>query len=109
MPHEQSPISFDVPLSPEPVVGDGIVTLPAIEGDFSMANFDLPPGIAAQLASETGGNIQAANLNGRAVFQQASGVLAGKVTRILEEPSVIGSRAVSGVLATPIAPPTTQG
>lgn len=89
-----------------PVTNDGVVTLPDPK-DEKMA-FDLPEGMASMLASETAGNIQATNTNSREVFRQAAGVLAAVITRIPTEPSVIGSRAVSGVLATPIASPTTQ-
>ena len=70
--------------------------------------FDLPEGMASMLASETAGNIQATNTNSREVFRQAAGVLSAVITRIPTEPSVLGSRAVSGVLATPIASPTAQ-
>lgn len=91
----------------DPVIGDGIVTLPVPEEEKKMA-FDLPDGMASMLASETAGNIQSTNNNSREVFRQAAGVLSAVVTRIPTEPSVLGSRAVSGVLATPIASPTAQ-
>jgi hypothetical protein len=100
--------SDDLPeqLQPEPVVGDGIVTLPPFESR-KMA-FDLPPGMASMMATETAANLQSTNNNSREVYRQAAGVLAAVVTRIPTEPSVLGSRAVSGVLATPIASPTVQ-
>ena len=90
----------------EPVAGDGVVTVPEME-KCKMA-FDLPDGMSSFLASETAGSIQATNTNSREVFRQAAGVLAAVITRIPTEPSVLGSRAVSGVLATPIASPTVQ-
>lgn len=73
-----------------------------------MAGFDLPDGMASMMATETAANLQSTNNNSREVFRQAAGVLAAVVTRIPTEPSVLGSRAVSGVLATPIASPTIQ-
>jgi len=91
----------------DPVSGDGVVTIPNKSECKKMA-FDLPEGMAAMMASETAANIQSTNNNSREVFRQAAGVLAAVVTRIPTEPSVIGSRAVSGVLATPIASPTVQ-
>jgi hypothetical protein len=93
-----------------PIIGDGVVTLPSIERDSDMSGtgFDLPQGMANFLATETAGNIQSTNNNSREVFRQSAGVLSAVITRIPTEPSVIGSRAVSGVLATPIASPTSQ-
>jgi hypothetical protein len=102
------PQDSDDSLTPVPVVGDGVVTVPFPDKENSMAGFDLPDGMASMLASETAGNIQATNTNSREVFRQAAGVLSAVITRIPTEPSVLGSRAVSGVLATPIASPTAQ-
>ena len=101
------PQDSDDALTPDPVVGDGVVTIPLPDEVKKMA-FDLPDGMASMLASETAGNIQATNTNSREVFRQAAGVLSAVITRIPTEPSVLGSRAVSGVLATPIASPTVQ-
>jgi len=89
-----------------PIVGDGVVTLPPTEN--CKMPFDLPDGMAAMMATESAANMQSTNNNSREVFRQAAGVLAAVVTRIPTEPSVLGSRAVSGVLATPIASPTVQ-
>lgn len=91
-----------------PVIGDGVITVLIPEEEEVMSGFDLPDGLSKMLATETAGNIQSTNLNSREVFRQAAGVLAAVITRIPTEPSVLGSRAVSGVLATPIASPTTQ-
>ena len=101
------PQDSDDSLTPVPVVGDKVVTIPFSDKEKKMA-FDLPDGMASMLASETAGNIQATNTNSREVFRQAAGVLSAVITRIPTEPSVLGSRAVSGVLATPIASPTVQ-
>ena len=92
----------------DPIIGDGVVTLPPYESD-EMSAFDLPAGMAAMMATETAANLQSTGNNSREVYRQAAGVLAAVITRIPTEPSAIGSRAVSGILATPIAPPTTQG
>jgi len=98
---------LDNEFSEDPIIGDKVITFPPVEGTDDMA-FDLPPGMASMLASETAGNIQATNNNSREVFRQSAGVLSAVITRIPTEPSVLGSRAVSGVLATPIASPTVQ-
>ena len=92
----------------DPIIGDGVVTLPPYESD-EMSAFDLPAGMAAMMATETAANLQSTGNNSREVYRQAAGVLAAVITRTPTEPSAIGSRAVSGILATPIAPPTTQG
>jgi hypothetical protein len=73
-----------------------------------MSGFDIPEGLAAQLASETGANINNTAHDGRMLSQQLAAAMGAQVARIPNEPSVVGSRAVSGVLATPIASPTTQ-
>ena len=92
----------------DPIIGDGVVTLPPYEG-YEMSAFDLPPGMASMMASELAANVSSTNNNSREVYRQAAGVLSAVITRIPTEPSAIGSRAVSGILATPIAAPTTQG
>jgi hypothetical protein len=90
------------------VIGDGVVTIPPIDKEKKMPGFDLPDGMAQMMATETAANLQSTNNNSREVFRQSAGVLAAVITRIPTEPSVLGSRAVSGVLATPIASPTVQ-
>ena len=96
--------------SENPVIGDGVVTLPANpaneESEGDQVSFDLPPNLAAQLASETGANINQTAHSGRMLSQQVAAAMAAQISRIPSEPSVIGSRTVSGVLATPIAGPT---
>jgi hypothetical protein len=90
-----------------PVIGDGVVTLPIVEsGGDILAGFDLPPGLAAQLASETGANINQTAHSGRMLSQQLAAAMGAQIARIPNEPSVIGSRTVSGIMATPIASPT---
>ena len=92
----------------DPVVGDGVITFPYPNEDNPAMSFDLPAGMASLLASETGANIQSTNHMGRTLQQQLGAAMGAVVTRIPTEPSVIGGRAVSGIMATPIASPTTQ-
>jgi len=69
---------------------------------------DLPEAVANQLMTETVGNIQSANASSRNVATLANGVLQAAMARNFDELGVIESRATSGVMATPIASPTTQ-
>lgn len=69
---------------------------------------DLPPNVAAQLQMESVGNIQANNRDGRNVSTTALGVLQSAAARNFDELGAVESRATSGVMATPIASPTTQ-
>lgn len=102
MPQNQS----DLP--DEPIIGDGIVTLPPIEKETKMP-MDIPDGLGTLLMSETAGNIQNTNLSGRNIANIAMGSLQAGVARTHNEMGTEESRAISGVMATPIAPPTTGG
>lgn len=67
---------------------------------------DLPDSVASQLMTETVGNIQANNRDGRNVSTIAMGVLQAAAARNFDELGTVEGRSVSGVLATPIAGPT---
>lgn len=69
---------------------------------------DLAPNVAGALMTETVGNIQANNRDGRNVSSMAMGVLQAAAARNFDELGAVESRATSGVMATPIASPTTQ-
>ena len=90
-----------------PVSGDGVVTLPP-DVSCKMA-LDLPEGVGQVVMTETVGNIQNTNLNARNIANIAMGSLQAGVARVHNELDPVESRAVSGVMATPVAPPTTQG
>ena len=68
---------------------------------------DLPPNVAASMQLETAGNIQANNQSGRAVSTGAMGVLQAAMARNFDQLDAVESRATSGIMATPIAGPTT--
>lgn len=74
-----------------------------------MAAVDLPESVAAQFLAETVGNIQANNRDGRAIATASLGSLTAGVAKAHNELSTEESRAISGVFATPIAPPAVQG
>ncbi len=91
------------------MIGDGFVTLPILDIEEIMAEgIDLPPTVAQSMLTETSGNIQANNREGRNTFTLASGALQAGVAKTLNELGPVESRAVSGVMATPVASPTTQ-
>ena len=84
--------------------GDGVVTIPIPDQEREMA--DLPESVSVQLMTETVGNIQANNRDGRNLATTAMGVLQGAMARNFDELGVTEGRSVSGVLGTPIASPT---
>lgn len=65
--------------------------------------------ISELLLTESAGNIQANNRDGRNVGTMAMGTLQAGMSKQYNELGPIESRSVSGVFATPIAPPATQG
>lgn len=69
---------------------------------------DLPNNIGTLIISETGGNIQANNRDGRNVGTVALGVLQLAAARNFDELGTVEGRANSGVNATPIASPATK-
>lgn len=94
------------------VIGDGAITLPGPGSDPDQENgddemsVDLPPNIASGFLMESATNMQASNRNSRGVFDAAMGALAGTVQTNFAEVGVLEGRAVSGVMATPIASPS---
>jgi len=89
----------------DPVIGDGVITLPSIERFFEM---DIPAGFGALLMAESASNAQNTNLSGRNIANIAMGALQAGVARVHNEMGTEESRAISGVMATPIAPPAVQ-
>lgn len=111
MPTDNETNSGAVPTSATPVPGDEVVTivLPGNgDGDCMADPVDLSPNVANALLNETIGNIQANNRDGRNVATMAMGVLQMAAARNFDELGAVESRATSGVMATPIASPTTQ-
>jgi hypothetical protein len=90
----------------DPVIGDGVVTVPPLQRQETV---DIPPSVGALLISESAGNIQNTNLSGRNIANIAMGALQAGVARVHNELSTEESRAISGVMATPVAPPSTGG
>lgn len=101
-----SPAELPEQFATDPVVGDGVVTLPTTDRIDEM---DIPAGLGTLLMSETAGNIQNTNLSGRNIANIAMGSLQAGVARTHNEMGTEESRAISGVMATPIAPPSTGG
>lgn len=88
---------------------DGVVEvpIPLAKEEKKMA-LDLPEGVGTLLMTESTGNIQSDNREGRALTTLASGVLKGAMARNFDELGTIESRANSGIIATPVASPSTQ-
>lgn len=74
-----------------------------------MPAVDLPESVASQLLTESVGNIQFTNASGRAIANITMGSLQAGVAKVHNEMGTEESRAISGVMATPIAPPATGG
>ena len=91
------------------VIGDGVVTLDVPTEEKKKMAMDLPDATGQLLLTETVGNIQNTNLNGRNIANIAMGSLQAGVARTHNELGVEESRAISGVMATPIASPATDG
>jgi len=83
------------------------VSNPDSIGESKMA-LDLPEGVGTLLMTETSGNIQSDNREGRALTTLSAGVLKGAMARNFDELGTIESRANSGIIATPVASPATQ-
>lgn len=94
--------------SEDPVIGDGVVTLPGISEKENTVPMDLPESTGQLLLTESVGNIQNTNVNARNIANIAMGALQAGVARVHNELGTEESRAISGVMATPIAPPAVQ-
>ena len=93
-----------------PIDGGGAITIPLEKELEEMAEpIDLPPNVASGMMTDTAGNIQASNRNSRGVFDAAMGAIAGSIQKNFSEVQPLESRAVSGIMATPIASPTAPG
>lgn len=105
MPDSDSPVTIES--------GDGNLTLVLNEnGDVTIEDgkmpIDLSENVANALMTETVGNIQANNRDGRNAATAAMSVLQFAAARNFDELGTVESRANSGVLGTPAASPTVQ-
>jgi len=88
------------------VFGDGVLTLPPTPTEKEGDSMD--PELMKLIMAETAGNLQANNRDGRNIGTVALGTLQGGMSKTFNELGPVESRAVSGVMATPVAGPTTQ-
>lgn len=97
--------------SDTPVPGDGVLTIPLddsnSDGDSSMP-MDLPEGVGQLMMTETAANVQQSNRNSRGVFDIAMGALAANVGQGYKDVGAVEGRTISGLLATPLASPTSR-
>ncbi|NNE62381.1 MAG: hypothetical protein HKN35_15925 [Woeseia sp.] len=85
---------------------DGVVEVPIpIPEENNMPAPDLSEAVANHLLTESVGNIQANNRDGRNIGTTAMGVLQLAAARNFDELGTVEGRANSGVNATPIAAP----
>ena len=95
-------------LSDTPVVGDGVITFSEMPTGTTKMPIDIPENVAGSMMADTAGNIQASNRNSRGVFDAVMGAIAGTVQTNFAELGAVESRAVSGVMATPVAAPSSS-
>lgn len=91
-----------------PVIGDGVVTIPLQSEDCEMSSIDLPPNVASHLQAKSIQNFDNLNNVASGALTTANNVLAYAAARNFDKLGAVESRSVSGVLATPVAGPTTQ-
>ena len=91
-----------------PVPGDGVVTIGLPDTEGKKMALDLPEGVGQVMMTESASNMQASNRNTRGVFDAVMGALAGTVQTNFKDIGVLEGRSASGVLATPIAGPTSK-
>jgi len=88
-------------------IGDGVISLPSEPLGEEMS-IELGATLSELLLSETAGNIQSNNMAGRNTSTLATSTLQAGMSKQFNELDPTESRSVSGVLATPLAPPTTS-
>ena len=91
------------------VSGDGVITIPGTNlGVGTMAGFDIPDGVGQMLMVQLQGDLQGSARRFNTVSDAVLGAIAATVQNNLKNEDVLGSRAASGILATPIAGPTNK-
>lgn len=92
----------------EATPGDGVVTVPVEveEEEMPDTSSDLSPNMMNLLLSESAANMQNSNEQARNTFNLASGALQAGIAKTHNELGPVESRAVSGVMGTPVAGPT---
>jgi hypothetical protein len=94
---------------PTPNAGDGVITIPgAVTGVSKMAGFDIPDGLGQMLMSQLGGDLAASQRRFATASDAIMASIAATVGDNLKNEDATSSRAVSGILATPLASPTTR-
>jgi hypothetical protein len=93
----------------EAVAGDGVLSIPA-KGDIAMSGegLDIPEGVGKIALSNLATDFQAGASRRNAVADAAIGALQGNIVENFKNTDATSSRAVSGILATPIAGPTNK-
>ena len=93
------------PDTPELGAVDLLILVPAGEIKDKIM-FDVPPGAGGLLMTDLIGSVQANNSAQRSIFSIAAGALQAAIVKQSSEMDTEESRAISGVMATPIGGPT---
>jgi len=94
---------------PAPIVGDGVISIPGdVIGVSKMAGFDIPDGLGQMLMGQLGGDLAASARRFNTASDAVMAAVAATVGDNLKNEDATSSRAVSGILATPLASPTTR-
>ncbi len=94
---------------PAPIAGDGVITIPgAVTGVTKMAGFDIPDGLGQMLMGQLGGDLSASARRFNTAADAVMASISAVVGENLKNEDATSSRAVSGILGTPIASPTTK-
>lgn len=94
---------------PAPIAGDGVISIPGeVTGVSAMAGFDIPDGLGQMMMGQLSGDLQASARRFNAASDAVMATIAATVGANLKNEDATSSRAVSGILATPLASPTTR-
>lgn len=93
-------------MTPEP--GDGTLHIPLHGENDKMPGIDLPESVAQHMLTKLVESTNFSSELARNATQENNNIIGRVATRKFDELGPDESRAVSGVMATPIASPTTQ-
>lgn len=91
-----------------PVIGDGVISVNSSEESTVSDGLDIPEGVGKICLSNLATDFQAGASRRNAVADAVIGALQGNVVENFKNMDATSSRAVSGLLATPIGGPTNK-
>ncbi len=94
---------------PTPIAGDGVITIPgAVTGVSKMPGSDIPEGLGQMMMSQLAGDLAGSARRFNTAADAVMASIAAVVGQNLKNEDATSSRAVSGILATPLASPTAK-